>query len=196
MAIEREIKFLDTDLSVIRAKLQEIGGVCSVPERLMRRTIFDFPDRRLGEKHAWARVRDEGDRVTMSYKRLASIGLEGMEEVEFTIPRFEDGEAFLRGLGLVPRSFQESRRETWEWNGCEIVLDTWPWLPSFIEIEGENEEEMQGLVRMLGLAWKQGVYGGIVEVFKYYYQVTSDEINHIETIAFGPLPAWLEEKRR
>lgn len=196
MAIEREIKFLDADLSQVRAMLEQIGATCAVPERLMRRTIFDFPDHRLGEKHAWARVRDEGDRVTMSYKRLASIGLEGMEEVEFTIPRFEDGEAFLRGLGLAPRSFQESRRETWRWNECEIVLDTWPWLPSFIEVEGEREEQMKELVRLLGLLWERGIYGGIVEVFKCYYEVTSDEVNHIETIAFGPVPEWLTAKKR
>jgi adenylate cyclase class 2 len=196
MAIEREIKFMGIDIPTMRVRLEKIGATCIVPDRLMRRTIFDFPDHRLGERHAWARVRDEGDRVTMSYKRLASIGLEGMEEVEFTIPRFEDGEAFLQGLGLVPRSVQESRRETWVWHDCEIVLDTWPWLPSFMEIEGSNEDEMRKLAQFLNLSWEEGIYGGIVEAFKHYYDVTSDEINHTDRITFEPVPAWLEAKKR
>jgi adenylate cyclase class 2 len=196
MAIEQEIKFLGIDLSEIRAHLQALGADCIEPERLMRRTILDFPDHRLGAHSAWVRVRDEGDRVTMSYKQFFSESLQGMEEKELTIQDYEAGIGFLQAIGLVSRSFQESRRETWEYHGSTITLDTWPWLPAFMEIEGESEEGLRSVVEDLGFSWEDGIYGGIVEVFKRYYDVTSDEVNTIEEICFGSVPAWLEGKRR
>lgn len=194
MAIEREIKFLDINLEDMRQVLGAKGATCLRPERLMRRTIFDFPDRRLGLIKAWVRVRDEGDKVTMSYKQFFSESLEGMTEIELTAPSYEQGCLFLNSLGLTPRSIQESKRETWEWQGCEIVLDTWPWLPSFMEIEGETERDLMNVVDALGFSWEKGIYGGIVEVFKNYYDVTSDEVNQIEELRFSPVPAWLEER--
>lgn len=196
MAVEREIKFLNQDLKVIRRRLSAIGAECMHPERLMRRTIFDFPDARLRAKNAWVRVRDEGDRITMSYKQLMAVGLEGMQEMELTVSDFETAKALLEGIGLVPRSGQESRRETWQWDNCEVALDTWPWLPSFIEIEGPTEKEMKTLALTIGLSWQEGIFGGIVEVFKYYYNVTSDEVNSAPEISFGPLPEWLRGKKK
>ena len=131
----------------------------------------------------------------MSYKQFFSEQLDGMEEVQLAIDSYEQGQVFLTAIGLSPRSIQESRRETWECRGSEIVLDTWPWLPSFLEIEGESEEALRPLVTALGFQWEQGIYGGIVEVFKQYYEVTSDEVNGMKELRFTSVPAWLEERR-
>ena len=62
MQAEIEAVFLDINKDELRKKLEEFGAELVQPERLMRRTAFD-----LG-RHEFARVRNEGDKVTMTYK--------------------------------------------------------------------------------------------------------------------------------
>lgn len=45
MKQEREAKFLGADPEAIREKLRVLGATRVHPERLMRRTVFDFSDR-------------------------------------------------------------------------------------------------------------------------------------------------------
>jgi adenylate cyclase class 2 len=75
MQTEIEAKFLNVDHSTIRKKLKKVGAVRIQSVRLMRRKNFDFKDLSLEkEKSGWVRVRDEGDKVTLSYKQLNHRG--------------------------------------------------------------------------------------------------------------------------
>ena len=65
---EIEVKFLNIDPETIQKKLAEIGAR-KVGEYFYRRRVFDYPDFRLDKQNAWLRLRDEGDRVTLSFKR-------------------------------------------------------------------------------------------------------------------------------
>jgi adenylate cyclase class 2 len=86
MQTEIEAKFLDVDHDALRAKLRALGAVCEQPMRTMFRKGFDFPDRRLRkEKNGWVRIRNEGDKVTMSYKQLDDRGVHGTKEVCLTV---------------------------------------------------------------------------------------------------------------
>ena len=60
---EIEASFLDIDKDEIRAKLKAAGATLGYAEVLMRRVVFDTGP------HSFARVRDEGDKIVMTYKR-------------------------------------------------------------------------------------------------------------------------------
>ena len=60
MNTEMEIKFLDINKEGLRRKLKDLGCVLVEKERLMKRKVFDYPDRILEKQKAWIRVRDEG----------------------------------------------------------------------------------------------------------------------------------------
>ncbi len=45
MQTEIEAKFTDVDPASVRARLQETGATLKQPEILMRRAVFDYPDR-------------------------------------------------------------------------------------------------------------------------------------------------------
>src|SRR5690242_13343795 len=107
MTTELEAKWLDIDPEAIRELLGLIGGERIHAEQLMRRRNFDFPDKRLEKIGGWARVRDEGDRITMSYKQVKDQSLHGTQETELVIDSFEKGCQFLKDLGLEPYSYQE-----------------------------------------------------------------------------------------
>src|SRR2546425_551663 len=118
MQPEIEAKFLAVDHDSLRAKLKALGARCEHPMRLMKRKGYDFPDNRLRrDQNGWVRVRNEGDKTTMSYKQLNNRELDGTHEVQLTIDSFEAGDAFLRALGLQNNVYQETKRESWRLDG-------------------------------------------------------------------------------
>lgn len=189
MNTEIEAKFLNVDFDEIRKKLAEIGAICEQPMRLMRRVIIEPPE--LAAKDAFLRVRDEGDKVTLTYKQFNdSTSVHGTKEVEVQVSDFDTTIALLQQVGLEHRSFQESRRETWKLDKGEVVLDEWPWLNPYIEIEGHSEEVVKDVAEQLGLNWEKAVFGQVTTAYKKQYpQMDEGNLVKITKIAFGdPVP--------
>jgi adenylate cyclase class 2 len=197
METEIEAKFPGIDADALRTKLKEVGATLVYPERLMRRKNYDYPDGRLDAEGGWIRVRDEGDKVTMAYKKVQDRTiLHGTKEVEVNVESFESACAFLEAIGMSMKSVQETKREKWVLKESEITIDTWPWIPPFAEVEGPTEEEVKEVAATLGLDWGTAVHGGIDSVYLMHYNVTYDDVNHWKEIAFTPVPEWLLAKKK
>ena len=74
---------------------------------------------------------------------------------------FDDAILFLKGCGLKVKARQETKREIWKLNEVEICIDTWPWLPTFIEIEGPTEESVWRIANKLGFRKDQAKFGSV-----------------------------------
>jgi adenylate cyclase class 2 len=196
MNTEIEAKWLRVDIDAMRARLIKAGARLVQTERLMSRKTYDYPDRRLNKIHAWVRIRDEGDKVTMSFKQLQERTLLGTKEVNLTIDSLDEAHVFLTSLGLEQKSAQDTKRESWNLNGCEVELDTWPWIPSFIEIEGHSEAAVLETAKKLGLDIGKALYGGVEPAYQDVYAITDKEIDSINSITFDePVPDWIENRR-
>ena len=68
MQTEIEAKFPNVDFEKIRAQLKQLGASLEQPMRHMRRAIIETPSMR--ENNSFVRVRDEGDKVTLTYKQV------------------------------------------------------------------------------------------------------------------------------
>lgn len=196
METEIEAKWIVQDLNSVRERLRAAGAELMHPERLMRRKPYDFPDDRLGKRGGWVRVRDEGDRTTFTYKELRDRTLEGTLEETVTVDDFERTCSILESIGLEAKSYQETKRETWRMGGCEVTLDTWPWIPPVVEIEAPAEALVRGAAADLGFDWSGALHGSIENVYTKYYDATEEEVCHWDEIVFSPVPPWLEAKRR
>ncbi len=188
MKTEIEAKFVDVDIADIRTRLERSEAVLEQPMRLMRRQVFYLVDR---NKDAYVRVRDEGDKATMTYKQFDEIGLHGAKEIEVVVSDFKDARSILQKSGLVPKSYQETRRETWKLGNVEVVIDEWPWLRPFIEIEGESERVVRDAATALGFDWSDAVFGAATEAYRQQYtNLPSDFImDDVPEIKFdAPLP--------
>lgn len=119
MNLEIEATFLEVDKNEIRSKLKALGGKLIQPEILMRRIVFD-----LHSNHAFARVRDEGNRIVLTYKNHHNDTLTGTEEINVEVNNYEDTIAILKACGLRAKSDEDSYRETWELDDVEITIDT------------------------------------------------------------------------
>lgn len=200
MQAEIEVKFLNVDHDKIRATLRELGAHLEQPMRLMRRTIFDFDDGRLDKTEAHFRVRDEGDKVTMTFKRLESPGTaDGAKEIETTVGDYDTAVRLFRELGFYVKAQQESKRETWKINDCEVVLDLWPWVKPYLEIEGPSEQAIRNVAAKLGFDWDRDArFGSVTGVYRAEYAIPEEvSIAVIPVIAFNdPLPEYLAKLKR
>src|ERR1051326_5098596 len=114
MQTEIEAKWLSIDIAETRKKLISEGATLELGERLMVRSIFDHADKRLEKIGGWVRVRDEGDKITLSYKQLNDRTLHGTKEVTVVVDDFDNTCTFLKSIGLEQISFQETKRESWK----------------------------------------------------------------------------------
>lgn len=191
MPHEYEAKFLRVNPEDILRRLKQTGAMLVQPERVMKRKTFDFLELSLRAKGAWVRVRDEGDKVTMSYKRITTETMEGMSEVMVEVDDFARACDFLISMGLVETSFQENRRETWTLKGCEVVIDWWPWILPLVEIEGASEREIHLASDLLGFDWSRKVHGGIEPAYQDVYDISAKALKELDSITFGPPPRGL-----
>jgi len=183
MKTEIEVKFLNVDFEEVRETLRTLGATRVYAMRDMRRSIVETPA--MEAKNAFVRVRDEGDTVTLTYKQVDEDSLSGVKEIEVEVSDFEATIALLDQCGLPQKSFQESRRETWHFNGVEVVMDEWPWLNPYIEIEGDSEEDVKKVAEQLGFRWSEAVFGRVTSAYqKQYPKGQANKLVTLPRVAF------------
>lgn len=196
MQTEVEAKFPNINPDSLREKLKGAGATRVYPEVLMRRKVFDYPDGRLRKIGGWVRVRDEGDKITFTYKQLNDRTLHGTQEVEVEVNDFDKICALLEAIGLKLNCYQETKREKWQMGEVEVVIDTWPWVPTFAELEFSDEASLKTAAETLGLDWTQVMHGSVETVYQMHYDFTEAEIDGWDSITFVPEPEWLLAKKK
>lgn len=154
---EIEVKFLNIDPVRIQKKFAEIGAQ-KFGEYFYRRRVFDYPDWRLDKQGAWLRLRDEEDKITLSFKQRLRIkphdGSEsddGMEEIEILVDDFGKAAALLLRLGFVEKHYAENKRIRWIKDGVEFDIDTFPELEPYLEIEASSWGKIDEAIGWIGL---------------------------------------------
>lgn len=66
--------------------------------RLMRRVTIDSVG--MKSKNAFVRVRDQGDKVTLTYKQFDELSLHGAKENEVSVSDFDETIKLLAAAGL------------------------------------------------------------------------------------------------
>lgn len=190
MQSEIEVKFLKVDFDEVRSKLKAAGGQLEKPMRLMRRVTIHNDFMRTG-KDAFLRVRDEGDKVVMTYKQFDELSVDGAKEIEIEVNDFNKTVELLAQAGLPHDSFQESKRETWRLDDCEVVLDEWPWLKPYVEVEGPSEAALRQAAAKLGFSFDDAVFGDVMAAYRAEYPHLADKgtVGNLASVKFDdPLP--------
>lgn len=154
---EIEVKFLNIDIVSMEKKLKAIGAE-KIFEKLYKRRVFDYPDLRLHKKGAWIRLRDEGDKITLTYKeRIGMKTFDGktnddsMEEIEIEVGDFEKTAELLNRIGFKEKFYQENRRVRYQLKDIEFDIDTWPQIEPYLEIEAPSWEKIDEAIKLLEL---------------------------------------------
>ena len=185
MNIEFEATFSNIDKSAIVAALTKMGATLSRPEFMQKRVVFNLPH---GHeiKGGWVRVRDEGDKTTLSLKVVDGEAIENQKEIYLVVNSFEQAELLLTSLGCERKAFQESKRELWQYDGVDITIDEWPYLEPFVEVEGPSEAKVQEVAGLLGLDYDQALFCAVGTLYSRKYGISEDRINnHTPLITFA-----------
>lgn len=194
MKQEIEVKFLDVDFDDVRANLKKLGAVCEQPMRVMQRVIMDTPDYALRQKGGYIRIRNEGNKTTLTYKQFdknKDLHIASASEIEVVIDDMESTVQLFEQVGFIIRSRQETKRETWKLDDVEIVLDEWPWLKPYIEIEAELEDEVKKVAGGLGFDWSKAVFGDVMVAYRVQYPHLQPHqtVGRVARVAFDqPMP--------
>jgi len=195
MNTEFEVKFVNVDHQALRLKLKKLGANLEQPMRLMKRAIIETPI--LKQKNAFLRIRDEGNKTTLTFKQFQDLSVDGAKELEIVVSDFQTTVDIFSASGLSYKSLQESKRETWSIDSAEVVLDEWPWLNPYIEIEGGSEQHIREVATKLGFDWKLAVFGDIMAAYRVQYPhlKLDDTVGSIPEVKFGnPVPELFAKK--
>lgn len=184
MNTEYEATFINIDKNEIRKRLRKASAKLLKPEFLQKRVNFN-PLKILTE-YSWIRVRDEGDKITMSYKAVKGDRIEDQKEINLVIDNFEKGVEILETIGCCKKAYQETKREVWELDGVEICIDEWPFLEPFVEIEGKSEKEVKSVSKKLGFDYSKAWFCAVGLIYGKKYNIPSEIIdNEIPEITFN-----------
>ncbi|MBL1285299.1 class IV adenylate cyclase [Streptomyces sp. NPDC057067] len=164
MKHEYEAKFLAIDVVGLQAQLAALGATQAFPRTLLTRKIFENDALEGG---AWVRLRDEGTRSTLTLKQVTdATTINGTTEIETEVTDLHAMAEILRSLGMREVRYQENYREEWRLGEVAFDFDTWPDLPTFVEIEGPDEASVRQAAALLGLDYAEARFGSVDEIYK------------------------------
>jgi len=162
---ETEVKFLIDDLPAMRQRLLALGATLATPRTYEENLLFDTPDEQLTRQGRVLRLRrDQRNRIT--YKELPAQhdpDFKVRHEFEVEVSDFTQAYTILEKLGFAPALRYEKYRETFSYQGAEIVLDEVPF-GIFMEIEAPREV-IRSIATALGLDFTARLVAGYAEIF-------------------------------
>ncbi len=183
MNIEYEATFPNIDKDDMRSRLVAVDAVLVRPEYTQKRIPFYLPNKEDAD-NSWLRVRDEGDKVTLSLKKHDGKQIENQKELCLGVNSFDDAVELLESIGCLRKSYQETRRELWVLDGVEITIDEWPFLDPFVEVEGSDENMVRIVSEKLGFDYSKALFCAVGELYVLKYGIHPDKINTLDVLIF------------
>ena len=179
MNTEIEERILEINKEEVIAKLEAMGAK-KVGDWFQKRYVYDFNPKRGNE---WVRLRSNGIETTLTYKNVESSEINGTKELEIGVSDFEETNQMLNILGFTPKAYQENMRTRYYLDHIEIDIDTWPLIPTYVEIEADSVEEVKRVEKLLGLSEGKVTTLNCQSLYLEEYGI---DINQIEELKFDP----------
>ncbi len=166
MEQEVEAKFPVSSFQTVLQRLEQTGAVLEAPRVHEVNLRFDTPDGTLTRERRVLRLRRD-HRAVLTYKGAAQSGQEVSvrQEIEVEVSDFEAARHLLEALGYRVSVLYEKYRTTYRLMGTHVVLDEMPF-GNFVEIEGDDAEQIHTVASLLGLRWEARVAESYLGLFE------------------------------
>tara|TARA_B100000035_G_scaffold296413_1_gene288309 strand:+ start:840 stop:1511 length:672 start_codon:yes stop_codon:yes gene_type:complete len=184
MSYEYECKIINMPISNLRNKIIENNGKKIHSSLLFRRYLFFLPGKR---QNGFIRLRNEGNnKITLTCKIFTSNSKYPREsEIELHC-KFEEAHQFLLDCGLKQKSYIETKREKWSHPLVkEIVIDNWPGLDPYMEIDCENENNLKKVLNIFKFDKKNIYYEGVDKLYLQKYGITKNKFINLPVLDFN-----------
>lgn len=147
MKSEYEVRLLDIDVEKFVSNLDKCGAKF-VNKYNQKRYVYDFNPK---IENKWIRLRTDGYKTTLAIKEYQDTSIGGTKELEIDVSDMQRTDEILNELGYTKRSVQENKRVRYMLDNVEIDIDTWPYLNTYVEFEGESKEDVLKALERLGI---------------------------------------------
>ena len=140
-------------------------------EKLSCKEMLDFVEKFQINPNKWIRLRKTNNKITLATKHILAnndTNLQQMLETEIEVSSFEGANDLLIQLGYYFKSYQEKKRLSYRLWDHQIDLDTWPGIPTYMEIEGNSEEDINNILEKLGFSISDAISCTADEVYRIY----------------------------
>ena len=167
------LKFtLNCDINIKKEKSYEFNGIRSKsfgnrPRRIRKENFLDLLNKEelkefLGElglnPNKWIRLRTSNEKTTLTVKHIlesdSETFLQPLKEIEIEVSSMKEANEFMEAIGFAHKCYLEKRRTTYSLADHLIEVDTWPKIPTYFELEGKNEEDIENVLNLLGYSIK------------------------------------------
>jgi len=163
--LESELKIPVTDLDQVRVFLQRARAIVVQTMEREINLLMDTEDKRLRTAGCVLRLRQHGDRKTLTFKGPVSYrgAIKERPEHETEVVDLDRMGEILSGLGFSVYMRYEKDREEWALEDVSVVLDRTP-MGSFVEVEGPRER-IPVIANLLGLKTASAVRGSYASLW-------------------------------
>lgn len=124
-----------------------------------------------------AKIIHENGIITMTVKTHKNEKFPEEYEVEIK-NSFKNGVNFLRALRLSQKAFQETFRKKWSHPlAHEIIFADIPGIPTYMEVDCTNENNLNKLVKLLQLDESKKRFGAYGNQYEEYYGINKNVLN-------------------
>lgn len=176
MNTEYEIRVIDIDKEYM-IKILEKCGAKKIGEYNQKRYVYDMKPK---SDSQWLRLRTDGYKTTLTYKNIIKDSIDGTKELEVEVSDFEKTNNLLEIMGYVNKGYQENNRIKYELNNVEIDIDTWPMIPTYMEIEGKNEEDIMNIVKLLNIDENKITALNCQDIYKDIYNIDIQNMKELK----------------
>ena len=176
MKTEYEIRILEIDKEEIIRKLEKLGAK-KIGEFNQKRYVYNLKP---AEEGKWIRLRTNGKITTLTYKDIVSNTIDGTKEIEIEVNDFETTNEFLEKIGFKHKRYEENNRIQYILDGVEIDIDSWPMIPTYMEIEGVSENEVLDKLELLKVDKSKVTTLNCGDIYTQIYGIDIDKIKELK----------------
>ena len=177
MNTEYEIRVLEIDENSMISKIEKLNAK-KEGEWFQKRYVYNtIPE----NDNSWYRLRTNGVKTTLTYKNIEQETIDGTKELEIEVSDFDKTNEMLKIMGYHYKAYQENKRIRYILDDVEIDIDTWPMIPTYMEIEGKSSEDIQKIMEVLEIKEENTTTLNCQSIYEKIYNI---DINKIKELKF------------
>lgn len=175
---EIEVKFLEIDKVKLAEKLNYLGAEDKGESHVAEMIFYDRDMKWKDEKNKFVRIRKTKDGSTLTFKHQVADTVDGTIELEVEVSNEETTRKILEASGLVLYRHQEKKRHKFLLGEVIVDIDTWPKVPTYVEVEGRSEKALRYAASMLGFDWTKAEFGTAKYVIEKHYNIPVSNLKY------------------
>ncbi len=162
---EIELKFLNVNVEEIKKKLNKLGAKLKYDAKIESHPFLAEGFHSSNSNMKYLRIRKINDNIKITYKDPAENSYMSIrKEIEIEVDNYNEAIKLIEKLGFKKGAISKKHRIHYEFENIHFELDTLENIPTYLEIETQNKEDMKNICIKLNLDILNGKKGTIVEI--------------------------------